>query len=53
MLIFIRKVWENMMEYCSESESKGTVRKKVMMKQIRTFKFNALFEMVAMAPVMT
>ena len=53
MLIFIGKVWENMMEYCSESESKGTVRKQVMMKQIRTFKFNALFEMVAMAPVMT
>ncbi len=53
MLIFIGKVWENMMEYCSESESKGTVRKQVMMKQIRTFKFNALFEMVAMAPIMT
>ncbi len=53
MLIFIGKVWENIMEYCSESESKGTVRKQVMMKQIRTFKFNALFEMVAMAPVMT
>ena len=35
MLIFIGKVWENMMEYCSESKSKGTVRKQIMMKQIQ------------------
>ena len=53
MLIFIGKVWENMMEYCSEGESKGTVRRQLMMKQIRTFKFHALFEMVAIASVMT
>jgi hypothetical protein len=52
MLIFIGKVWENMMEYCSESGSQGTIRKQIMMKQIRTFKFHALFEMVAMIPTM-
>jgi hypothetical protein len=53
MLIFIARVWENMMEYCSESEGKGTVRKKQMKKQIRSFKYCAMLEMIAMAPMIT
>lgn len=53
MLIFIARVWENMMEYCSESEGKGTVRKKPMKRQIRSFKYCALLERIAMAPMIT
>ena len=53
MLIFIAKVWENINEYCSESVSKGTARKQIMMKQVRTLKFHAIFEMIAMVAVVT